>query len=431
MATRINERAEGDTTRLRVLIVGSFYAPEPTGIAPYTTGLAEHLAAHGHAVTVITGVPSYPHWRIYHEYRGRLRFQELRGGVDVRRTRNYVPLRHTAAHRGLYEATLLLGALTIRRLPQPDAVLGVLPALSAGVIARTLARRFDAPYGLLFQDLTGQGAWQSGVAGGSRVAGPITAIEGWTAREARVVAVVADGFRQYVESLGVKRQRIHRIRNWVHIAEPTLDPIAVRTRLGLPQDAFVCLHAGNMGSKQGLVNLIECARLAADRNRSLLFTLVGDGNQRSKLVTLAEQYRLPNIRFLPIQPAEIFPSVLAAADVLLINQRSAVTNMSLPGKLTSYFASGRPIVAAVSPDSETAMEIREARSGVLVPPDQPARLLQAIQEVADEPALLERLGAAGRLFARRELSAGHALARIEALIHAIATSSPSNERLAL
>jgi colanic acid biosynthesis glycosyl transferase WcaI len=405
---------------MRVLVAGNCYAPEETGIAPYTTGLAEHLAARGHDVTVVTGLPSYPHWRVYPEYRKvLLGKREMRGGVDIRRVRSYIPRRQSTMHRGLYEASFLVAGLTALAVPPPHVVVGVAPALAGAILANVVARRFDRPYALIFQDLTGPAASQSGV-GGGRAAGSIRATEGWVSRGAAAVGVIAEGFRPYLESLGVEPSRIQRVRNWVHIEEPKLDRATIRRRLGLPQDAVICLHAGNMGYKQGLANIVECAGLAAEAEPRLLFVLMGDGNQRSMLVDLAQRQRLPNLRFLPIQPAELFSSVLAAADILLVNQRSSVTNMSLPGKLTSYFASGRPVVAAVAPESETAIELVNTSAGVLVPPDLPGPLLEAVRKLAADPDYQQRLGAAGRRHAQTSLSAGHALAGLEALIETAA-----------
>jgi glycosyltransferase involved in cell wall biosynthesis len=149
---------------------------------------------------------------------------------------------------------------------------------------------------------------------------------------------------------------------------------------------------------------------------------MGDGNQRQQLIGLAQRYRLPNLRFLPIQPAELFTSVLAAADMLLVNQRASVTNMSLPGKLTSYFASGRPLVAAVSPESETARELAATGSGVLVTPDQPGLLLEAIRKLAADPDRQDELGGAGARYAHTTLSAAQALAGLTDLVETVAAA---------
>jgi glycosyltransferase involved in cell wall biosynthesis len=413
---------------VRVLVVGSSYAPEEIGIAPYTTGLAEHLAARGDQVHVVTGMPSYPEWRVRPGYRGRLYAREWRGGVDVRRVRGFVSPRQSLPRRGLHELSFLASALVAAAVPPPDVVCGVVPALCGGVVARMVARRFGAPYALIFQDLTGPAASQSGVHNGGLAAAPVAAAEGWAARGADAVGVIAEGFRSYLEALGVEPGRIARVRNWTHVPEPTLDRASVRRRLELPGDAVVCLHAGNMGLKQGLANVVECARLAVEADPRILFALVGDGSERPLLVDLAGRHRLPNLRFLPLQPAELFPSVLAAADLLLVNQRAAVTNMSLPGKLTSYFAAGRPVVAAVAPGSETAREIRAARAGVLVPPDRPELLLAAIGGLAGDPARQARLGAAGKWYADTALGAERALAGLEALLEEAAGTVPRLER---
>ena len=199
----------------------------------------------------------------------------------------------------------------------------------------------------------------------------------------------------------------------------------MRERLGLPQDAVVCMHAGNMGYKQDLDNVVECARLAAKSVPTLLFVFVGDGNRRAHLEALAARYSLPNLRFLPIQPEESFPSVLAAADLLLINQRAGVTDMSLPSKLTSYFAVGRPVVAAVEADSETAREVQASGGGVVVAADEPEALLGALQQLADGALLAERLARSGRAWAAETLAPEPALQDYERFLDAVVGNQQS------
>jgi len=137
---------------MRILILGINYSPEETGIAPYTAGLAEHLASRGYSVCAVTGLPSYPQWRVYDGDWRVLWKRESINGVDVRRRWHYVPSRQSAIRRGLYEGTFLFTGLSALALPRPDAVLGIVPSLSGGLLARLAARRFGVPYGLIFQD---------------------------------------------------------------------------------------------------------------------------------------------------------------------------------------------------------------------------------------------------------------------------------------
>ncbi|HYM15516.1 MAG TPA: glycosyltransferase [Dehalococcoidia bacterium] len=406
----------------RILITTINYAPEATGIAPYATGLAEHLVAQGYRVTTLTGLPHYPAWRVSEGYRGRLAFTEHRAGVDVRRRWHYVPRTQSALRRGLYEATFLASGLSALALPQPDAVLGIVPALSDGVLARVAAARFRVPYGLLFQDLVGQSAGQSGITGGAAVSGVTRLAEGWAARGAAAVGVVAEGFRPYLEGVGVEPGRIRRVRNWTHTGAATIDRDAMRAWLDLPSDAVVCLHAGNMGHKQGLENLVECARLAAASAPAMLFVLAGDGSQRAAIEALAGRYELTNVRFLPLQSDQIFPSVLACADILLVNQRGTVSDMALPSKLTSYFAAGRPVVAAVARSSETWRELTWSGGGLAVLPDDPPALLDALLRVAADPGLAAHLAASARRWSDEMLSPDAALRSYEQLIAAVLAS---------
>lgn len=390
----------------RVLITGINYWPERTGNAPYTTGLAEHLAGRGMAVDVVTAMPYYPTWQSDPEYAGHARLVETREGVTVRRFRTYIPDRQTAARRIAFETSFFAHAL-LRRDARPDLVLGIVPSLSGGGLAAFAARRSGVPLGLIFQDLVGGAARQSGMPGGARVAAATRAIEGAIARRAAAVAIVSEGFRGYLEALGVAPERIVRVRNWTHLAPARRDRAEVRRELGWADDDVVVLHSGAMGLKQGLENVIATATLAKHRAARLRFVLIGDGSQKAHLQRLAgvagAAGAAGTVAFLPPQPDDRFADTLAAADVLLVNERASLLDMALPSKLTSYFAAGRPVVAAVAPRGWTAKEIEGSGGGIVAPAEDPPALLAAIERIAADPALAARLGEAGRTYARTTL----------------------------
>ena len=81
---------------MRILAIGINYAPERTSVAPFTTGLCEHLVSHGNEVTVVTAFPYYPEWRVWDDYRGSLYRREMIHGVEVRRVANFVPASFSA-----------------------------------------------------------------------------------------------------------------------------------------------------------------------------------------------------------------------------------------------------------------------------------------------------------------------------------------------
>jgi colanic acid biosynthesis glycosyl transferase WcaI len=411
---------------LGVLITSSYYWPEGAGTAPYLTGLAEYLSSRRHEVVVATTFAHYPDWRS--SAKGRFMLSEVRAGVTVRRRAHFVPRRQSAAQRALYEATLLASGVTALGLRRrPDVVIGTCPSLAAGILARIASTAYRVPYGLIFQDLMGLAASQSGVTGGDRVASAVRTAELAIARRAEGVAIIAESFRPYFEAGGVTPESIVRLRNWTRRVHPQETREETRVRLGWPPDELVCLHGGNMGQKQDLGNILDAAALL-NRER-IRIVLAGDGNDRARLQADARRRHLANVQFMPMQEPGRWEDLMQASDVLLVNQRASVADMSLPSKLTSYFAAGRPVVAAVSPDSETATELLGSGTGVVVAPDRPDLLLGTIHRLAADPSLPDRLGSAGRRYARTALSAEHALGGLEALVEATAARSAGRERV--
>jgi glycosyltransferase involved in cell wall biosynthesis len=227
------------------------------------------------------------------------------------------------------------------------------------------------------------------------------------AKRARMVGIIAAGFRPYFEDGGVPADRIMRLRNWTRRVAPSVPRAEMRRRFGWAEDEFICVHGGNMGHKQGLDNLLDTADLL--RDTGIRIALVGDGNDRERLERIARERDLRAVQFVPLQGPGDWEATMDASDVLLVNQRPSVADMSLPSKLTSYFASGKPVIAAVSSDSETAAEIASADAGIIVPPVDAPALRDAILQLKRDPLRAETLGARGQGYADTTLSRAQAL----------------------
>lgn len=399
--------------KAHILFTAINYWPEPAGNAPYTTALAEHLVGAGYRVSVIAGVPHYPSWQVPPAYRRGLTWREEIRGVEVIRKRHMVPPRQTLWGRGLYEGTFLLNGLTAR-LDRPDLIIGVVPSLGGATMARLFARRWGIPYAVIVQDLMGRAASETGIKGGPKVAGMIARAEGWSLRKAQFVAAVSEAFYPNLREVGVPQERIVHLPNWVLHRSAEADRAETRSRLGWSDDQQIVLHAGNMGLKQHLEQVLAVARLAQHSAPHVRFVLLGDGNQRSKLEQ--EAAGLPNVSFMGTQSDTDYDLALRAADVLLVSERDTVADMSLPSKLTAYCSAGRPIVAAVHAGGATYGEIVRSGAGLLVESDRPEQLLEAIDRLCLDPSLCDRLAGAGRSYAVASLAAPAALARAEELI---------------
>jgi colanic acid biosynthesis glycosyl transferase WcaI len=382
-------------------VIGLNYSPEPNGIAPYTAGLATGLTARGWAVHVCAAVPHYPQWKAYDGYSSGLTVENL-NGVHVRRIHPYIPQKPTGLKRLAMEITFGIGAV-FSRWNRPDVVVLVSPALFSTAIAMLRAKLSPSRprVAIWVQDLYSAGVSETGAMGtsGARL---MAWAESAILRRADAVVVIHERFRRTVASkLNVKEARISVVRNWTHIAHIAVNRAEFRSKLGWGEE-IVVLHAGNMGAKQALENVVEAARAADIQQAKIRFVLLGDGNQRESLRRLA--VGINRIDFMDSLGDRDFQGAMAAADILLVNEKEGVAEMAVPSKLTSYFAAARPVLAATDSGSITAEEIEAAGAGVRVNAGDPTLLLEAALRLGSDPTLMQLLGASGAAFQRSTLS---------------------------
>jgi len=410
---------------VKILVLGVNYAPEPTGIAPYTTGLAEGLAARDHQVRVLTSHPHYPSWSLPVDAPRTAKL--VLNGVSVERHRHYVPAAPGSVNRAVFE--MAFGSRIVRRdWKSPDAVLCVSPALIS--TAMSLARACLTParpaLGVIVQDLYSSGMSEFG--GSSYAEKLITGIERRTLRGADGVAVIHDRFAEQIgQRFGVDRDRIDVIRNWSHVPPVAFhDRQAFRRSMHWRDDEVVVLHAGAMGVKQGLDNVVAAARLAQACGEKVRFVLLGDGSQRGALELKAAGATC--IQFIdPLQQSD-FSRALAAADVLLVNERPGIREMAVPSKLTSYFNAAQPVLAATEADSTTAAEVVAAGAGLLVPPGKPEALLAGALALTADGEAARVLGDHGHNYATALLSHETAIDAYEAWVRKLVHGRTGDQR---
>ena len=402
------------------------YPPEPTGVAVYTGALADDLAKRGVDVTVITGVPHYPQWRVYDGY-GRSR-TEIRDGLTVTRRRHPVPVKPQVVNRLGMELTFGLKAM-ITHCDASDVVVLVNPALFSSIPVALKAALRRRPVVVWVQDIYSLAIAETG-RGGSIAGKLLASAERGLLNRAQAVVVIHDRFKQHlVTQLGVDPEKVSVIRNWCHIDEVPAHTQGsrdeMRRQLGWGHDVTVLLHAGNMGAKQGLANVVEASRIANQANLPVLFVLMGAGSQRAELEAMGNNRCLQIIDPLP---SESFSTALRAADALLINERGGVTEMSVPSKLTSYFATGLPIIAATDSGSVTAEEIEASGAGIRVDADKPELIVRTALEFRNNPQMARALGKKGLEFRRSHLSADSSLDSFHKLLLKLAANSSRSRR---
>lgn len=412
---------------MRVIALGLNYVPEATGIAPYTAALAEGLAGKGHDVKVLSGYPHYPEWQLKAGYSGWRRVERIHG-VLVTRLRHFIPTDPKTIPRLLLEITFGM-RLVLEKWGPSEAVLLVSPALfSTGLaIAKIRLGRRRTPVAIWVQDIYSCGINETKTSGG-KVAAVASKFESLILGSADGVVVIHERFRDYlVSKLGIPPEKVTVIRNWTHLPPSGgVDREAVRRRLGWEKDEIIVLHAGNMGRKQGLENVVDAARLSSLLGYPVRFVLMGTGSQRKRLE--ADAVGTDNIRFMDPLPQDEFQSALSSADLLLVNELSGVKDMSVPSKLTSYLNAGVAVIAATDEDSITAEEISASGSGVRVDAGDPAALVEAARKLGEDATRRTRLGRSGLTYRLEKLSAEGAITQFEAFLLHLSTEHRSKER---
>jgi len=382
---------------MRILVYSANYAPEPTGIGKYSAEMAQWLArSEDNEVRVVTGMPHYPAWRVDDAYRGRGYFRERLGGVDVWRAPHWVPHRPGATARIAYLIGFALMSLPLmlrQVLWRPDVVLTVAPALVCAPAGWLCARLSSAVAWMHVQDFEVDVAFRTGLMRGRWRRRLIEGAERWLFRRFDRVSTISRRMIERTQAKGVAPGDVVFLPNWVDLEQirPLGRPSAFRAQLDIPDDAVVGMYSGSLGAKHGLDMLPLVARRLAHLPKFVL-VVCGEGVFQRHLDEAARE--LPNMRTLPLQPAEQLSELLGMADIHLLPQSPGVSDLVMPSKLVGMFASGRPVVVASSPDTELAQVVHGR--GAVVPPQDAQAFAAAVEELVCDTELRLHQGAEAR-----------------------------------
>ena len=373
------------------------FAPDtaPTGVV--MTRIVRELAALGHEIHVVTSLPWYAAHRVepdWQHVRWRTRTTTEPWGTVTRLDPFAGDDKSNLVRRALgfvgFSVTAAVAGVRVARGRRLDAVLVMSPPLTLGVTGWVVARLRRAPLFVNIQDVFPDAAVESGAITNRTVIAIARRLEAWVYRRAEAVTVLSDDLAANLR-IKVPSHRAWRIRtipNFVDI--DAIRPLDRRTdyrrELGLDERPVV-MYAGNVGFSQSLDLMIEAARALPD----VWFVINGDGAARRDLETRARD--LPNLVFGDYQPAERLPEVLATGDVHAVLLKRGLGRVSVPSKTYSIMAAGRPIVAAIDPDTEVTRLVDRSSGGTCVAPDDAAAFVAAVRHLVVD---LERARAQGR-----------------------------------
>jgi len=389
---------------MKILMYCLNYAPELTGIGKYTSEHAEWLVAQGHDVRVVTAPPYYPEWSVAAGYKAWQYRRECRNGVDIFRTPIWVPRSPSGLKRLLHLASFALSslpALLVQAPWKPDVIFVVEPPLFCSPAALVFSKLFHAKSWLHIQDFEIDAAFSLGLLKNKRLQSMVLKAERWLMGKFGTVSTISKAMMELARRKGVNEDRLIHFPNWVDLnnVAPQSSSTAFRQSLGIPVDAIVGLYSGNMGGKQGLEVLGDAAHALRART-NIHFIFCGDGPAKAALQEQCAS--LERIHFLPLQPAALLPALLATADIHLLPQRADAADLVMPSKLTGMLASGRPIVATANDGTELAATV--ATCGLVVPPNEPQALADAVLVLAKRHDMRFDFGRQARRYAEHTLA---------------------------
>jgi glycosyltransferase involved in cell wall biosynthesis len=237
-------------------------------------------------------------------------------------------------------------------------------------------------------------------------------------RSARFVVAISDGFLPIIEQLGGELDNVVVIENWA-----PLDKISPRARdnpwsvaQGL-QSKFCFLYAGTLGLKHNPDRLLELARhFASDANVRIV--VVSEGRGADFLAEAKQISGLDNLILLPWQPFDELPNVLASADVLLAILEPDAGVLSVPSKVLSNLAVGRPQLLAVPLENLAAEIVTRENAGLVTAPDDSRTWIENAERLLRDAALRRELGRNARAYAERTFDIERITDRFEELMFA-------------
>lgn len=367
---------------MRILVFSQYFWPENFRV----NDLVGALKARGHEVTVLTGEPNYPDGRIFPEFAAAPEKFSNYGGVDVVR----VPL----LPRGRGSVRLVLNYLSfvlsagvgaplklrdrdfdVIFVYQPSPITSCIPAIALGKLK-------GVPVILWTLDLWPETLQAIGVVRSKRLLAAVGRMVSMIYRHCALVLGQSRACEANVARYAGSTTKYRYFPQWsedLFDAAGSLPEMAPEVRAFA--GTFNVLFAGNIGDSQDFPAILDAAsRLKSDRR--IRWLIVGDGRAADAVRTEISKRRLEDtVIMLGRFPIERMPAFFAAAGALLVSlRRDPIFAMTVPGKVQTYLASGRPLVAML--DGEGARVIRESGAGIVVPSGASDQLSDAVLEMS-------------------------------------------------
>lgn len=401
---------------MKILIVTQYFWPESFRVNDLAVGLKER----GHCVTVLTGMPNYPAGRLFPGYGMVSPLREAFEGVTIYR----VPLiprgsgqrwRLVLNYLSFAFLACLIGPLRCRESYDAILIYGLSP-ITVGLPALALKCFSRTPILLWVQDLWPESLSATGAVKSAGLLHWVAKLVRFIYQRCDVILVQSEGFVPYVVAGGADPKRVVYLPNWAEaLYLPLIVAVDAPERAELP-DGFCVMFAGNIGAAQSFETLLAAAERLRFRT-DIHWIILGDGHQK---YWVEEQVSARNlggqVHLLGRRPVESMPRYFALADVLVVLLKKApLFTVTIPSKVQSYLACGRPVIAAL--EGTGAAVIKEAGAGIVCEPGNSLGLADAVLTMANLPVRdRERMGLCARDYYEQFFEREVLLGRLEKVL---------------
>jgi glycosyltransferase involved in cell wall biosynthesis len=373
---------------MRVFIVHRYYWPDQTPCAVITWAIAQHLSAVGNIVEVLSAYPSYrvnSKKVLYSNFKTldnhqvkRLRLPyEL--GQPIRRVLN-------ALYFGFW---ILLRAFTRRY----DVIISTsIPPVLGGCFSAFAAKITNTRFIYYCMDVHPEIGLISGDFSNPVLFDLLQRIDDWSCRQARPVLVHSADMLNTLRSRPRGSEYTIEIMNNFALPADRGSNESTAFELGVENNKLTVIYAGNIGRFQGLEAIVDAMGVVADR-KDIALVVMGDGTAKADLMKRA-RYNHANIRFLDYQPVDVAKKAIQQADIGLVALIPEMYKYAYPSKTMAYLEQGRPIIAAVEPESELSQDMQSQGYGFSVPIGDPNALAQLLVRLADDDSWKAKMNTA-------------------------------------
>lgn len=360
---------------MKILVVCQYYYPEPFRI----TDICEEWVRQGNEVTVVTGLPNYPMGKIYEGYKKKSKRDERINGVKIHRCFE-IGRRSGAIFRFLnYYSFAFSSEKYVKRLKEEYDVVFV-NQLSPVMMARAgvaYKKKHGAKLALYCLDLWPESLAAGGIGRNSFLYKHYHKVSKKLYRSADKLLITSKMFKDYLtEQFGIEEERISYLPQY---AEEIFSAEACRKE---PNGQIDLLFAGNIGKAQSVETIVRAAKETEDIE-NLHWHIVGDGSELERCKALAGELGVRSVTFYGRKPLKEMPLYYAKADAMLVTlMDDPVISLTLPGKVQTYMAAGKPIIAAAN--GETAAIVREAGCGYCGKAEDYKELAENVREFCKE-----------------------------------------------